>query len=70
MSIELNTKSMRLEFDEETGAVYRITALETGWDIMNGKESGLSWKIMIPLSEELRNNDVFGREAEINLLPG
>mgnify|MGYP000143396684 CR=1 FL=1 len=34
MSIELNTKSMRLEFDEETGAVYRITALKTGWDIM------------------------------------
>lgn len=40
MSIELNTKSMRLEFDEETGAVYRITALKTGWDIMNSRESG------------------------------
>mgnify|MGYP006925652253 CR=1 FL=1 len=70
MSIELNTKSMRLEFDEETGAVYRITALKTGWDIMNSRESGLSWRIMIPLSEELRNNNALGGEAEIVLIPG
>ena len=66
MSIELNTKSMRLEFDEETGAVYRITALKTGWDIMNSRESGLSWRIMIPLSEELRNNNALGEKQRLS----
>ena len=70
MSIELNTKSMRLEFDEETGAVYRITALKTGWDIMNSRENGLSWRIMIPLSEELRNNNALGEKQKIVLIPG
>lgn len=66
MSIELNTKSMRLEFDEETGAVYRITALKTGWDIMNSRESGLSWRNMIPLSEELRNNNALGEKQRLS----
>ena len=60
---------MRLEFDEETGAVYRITALKTGWDIMNSRESGLSWRIMIPLSEELRNNNALGEKQRLSSYP-
>ncbi|MCL2517841.1 MAG: hypothetical protein FWF15_04690 [Oscillospiraceae bacterium] len=34
----LRSKSLELEFCEETGILYRMTAVETGWDIMNRRD--------------------------------
>lgn len=66
MSIILQTKSLRLSFCEETGALYQIVAIDTGWEIMNQPKSGLSWRIMLPLSEELRNNDALGEKQKLS----
>jgi len=61
-NIILNSASLRAEFSRETGALVRLTAPETGWEMLNRPELGLSFRLLVPLSEELRNNNVYGEE--------
>jgi hypothetical protein len=62
----LENKTLRLEFDRQTGAVVGLTALPTGWEILNRPELGLSFRLLVPLSEERRNNPVFGEKQKVS----
>ena len=61
----LETKSLHLEFCDKTGALTALTAKDTNWQILNRPELGLSWRLMVPLGEELRNNDVLGEKQKL-----
>lgn len=64
-TIKLNSKSLHCEFCRETGALVRLTASETDWGIIDHPELGLSFRLMVPLSEERRNNNVFGEKQRL-----
>jgi len=61
----LKTDSLELTYCGETGVLYGVKAVDTGWDIMGSPSNGLSWRIMLPLSEELRNNDILGEKQTL-----
>ena len=63
-SVQIITDSLELTFNRENGALYGIRAPETGWEILNRPETGLSWRIMLPLSEERRNNNIYGEKQK------
>jgi len=65
-NIKLISKSLYCEFDRENGALVKITAPEMDWNILDRAELGLSFKLMVPLSEELRNNSVFGEKQKLS----
>ena len=46
----LENQSLRLTFDCATGALVGLTALETGWEILNRPELGLSFRLLVPLN--------------------
>ena len=64
-NITLETKSLHLAFCAETGALVDLAAPNTGWHILDRPELGLSWRLMVPLGEELRNNDVHGEKQKL-----
>ncbi|HML47982.1 MAG TPA: DUF6259 domain-containing protein [Clostridia bacterium] len=66
MAIHLQSGSLALTFCGKTGVLYGLTAIETGWEIINRREIGLSWRILLPLSDELRNNDILGEEQVLD----
>ena len=59
-SLQLNAGSLLLEFDPKTGALIGMTAKDTGWNILRRAELGLSWRLLVPVNDELRDNPVFG----------
>jgi len=61
----LKSENLYCEFSKETGALVQLTSLKTGWEIHNRPELGLSFRLMVPLSEELRNNDVLGERQKL-----
>ena len=61
----LATESLLLTYCEKSGVLYGLEAPETGWKILNRPAGGLSWRIMLPLSEELRNNDILGEKQTL-----
>ncbi|MCL2362681.1 MAG: DUF6259 domain-containing protein [Defluviitaleaceae bacterium] len=63
MSIQLKSGTLHCEFCKETGALTKLLA--DGWPILNREGLGLSWRMMVPLSEELRNNDVLGEKQKL-----
>ena len=63
--ITLSTASLTLTYSEENGILCGIAAPETGWEILNRPGRGLSWRFMLPLSEELRNNDILGEKQTL-----
>ena len=48
-SVVLQNSNLRLEFDRGSGALIRLTALQTGWKILDRPELGLSFRLLIPL---------------------
>ncbi len=64
-TVVLENETLRLEFARETGALVGITAVQTGWEILNRPHLGLSFRLLLPLSEELRNNPVFGEKQRV-----
>ncbi|MBE5767786.1 MAG: hypothetical protein E7335_11650 [Clostridiales bacterium] len=58
----LNTGNLLLEFSPENGALVSLTALETGWKIHRRAELGISWELLVPVNDELRNNPVYGNK--------
>ena len=63
-TLQLNTGSLSLKFDRKTGALTGMTARETGWNILRREALGLSWRLLGPVNDELRNNPVFGEHQE------
>ena len=66
-TISLKTGSLDLSFDQRTGALIRLTAPATGWTIHRREALGLSFRLLVPLNDELRNNNVYG---ELQTLAG
>lgn len=64
-AISLETGSLRLEFSTANGALVRMEAPETGWTIHRRPELGLSWRLLVPVDEEHRDNPVFGEKQTL-----
>lgn len=47
-------------------ALIRMEALETGWVIHRREELGLSFRMLVPINEELRNNLVYGEKQKLS----
>jgi hypothetical protein len=62
----LKTKSLELRFCADTGALVSAVAPETGWVIHRRAELGLSWRLLVPVNEELRNNPVYGEKQRVS----
>lgn len=60
--VRLNAGSLVLDFDESTGALVDLVAAETNWKILKREALGLSWRLLVPVGDELRNNPVYGEK--------
>lgn len=41
-----------------------MTAADTGWKILRRAALGLSWRLLVPVNDEFRNNPVFGERQD------
>jgi hypothetical protein len=64
----LQNQNLRLEFRKDTGALTDLTAMKTGWKILDRPELGLSFRLLLPLDEEKRNNPVYGEKQALTRL--
>lgn len=60
----LQNENLRLEFDRSNGALVGLTAVRSGWEILNRPHLGLSFRLMVPLPKR-RNNPVFGEKQAV-----
>jgi hypothetical protein len=58
----LKNDNLSLKFDRANGALIGLTANQTGWKILDRPQLGLSFRLLLPLSEDRRNNPVYGEE--------
>ncbi len=65
----LENKALRFELDRTNGALVRLTALRTGWHILDRPQLGLSFRLLVPLSDDLRNNPVYGEKQSLAAEP-
>jgi hypothetical protein len=63
--IILQNNTLRLEFSPQTGALTGLTATQTGWNILDRPQLGLSFRLLVPLAEDLRNNPVYGEKQAL-----
>ena len=63
--VVLENQAFCLRFDCESGALIGLTASATGWEILDRPHLGLSFRLLVPLSEERRNNPVFGEKQRL-----
>lgn len=71
----LANESLRLEVDSGTGAIVGLTAIETGWRILDRPHLGLSFRLMVPTRDMAdwhvggrRNNQVLGERQRLTQL--
>src|SRR5262245_55122844 len=78
----LENENLRLEFDRDSGALTGLTAVHTGWQILNRPQLGLSFRLLVPLRESSgtahqgrdwqqpapRNNAVHGEKQKLSSL--
>ena len=60
----LENETLRLAFARENGALVGLSAPASGWAILDRPHLGLSFRLLMPLSEERRNNPVFGEKQK------
>ena len=65
MSIILKSGSLEAFFSEKNGALTGMKSLKTGWIIHRREELGLSFRLLVPVHDELRNNPVFGEKQKL-----
>ncbi|MBR6427851.1 MAG: hypothetical protein IKS28_08520 [Clostridia bacterium] len=65
MSIILKSGSLEAFFSEKNGALTGMKLLKTGWIIHRREELGLSFRLLVPVHDELRNNPVFGEKQKL-----
>jgi hypothetical protein len=63
--IGLENQTLRLEFDEQSGALTSLAAVQRRWKILDRPNLGLSFRLLVPLSEERRNNPVYGEKQKL-----
>ena len=49
----------------ENGTLNTLTSKITGWEIQKRENLGLSWRLLVPVKDEIRNNPVFGEKQKI-----
>ena len=64
-NIILENQSLHMEFSIDNGSLVGLTAHNSGWKILDRPQLGLSFRLLIPLSEERRNNPVFGEKQKV-----
>jgi hypothetical protein len=64
----LKNNALSLEFDRANGALVGVTALSTDWKILDRPQVGVGFRLLVPLSEELRNNPVYGEKQPLTSL--
>ncbi|MGI6496246.1 MAG: DUF6259 domain-containing protein [Kiritimatiellia bacterium] len=65
-TLTLKTTSLDLAFSAENGALVGLAAPATGWTIHRRPELGLSWRLLVPIHDSLRNNPVFGEKQPVS----
>ncbi len=63
--INLQNDNLRLSFDPQTGCLIGLTAVESDWRILDRPQVGLSFRLLVPLSDEHRNNPVYGEKQTV-----
>jgi hypothetical protein len=63
-NIVIRNETLSLGLSTETGAVISLESRLTGWKILDRPKLGLSFRLLLPLSEELRNNQVLGERQK------
>jgi len=63
--IMLDNGNLRMSFHPETGVLCAVEAPGLGWVILDRPELGLSFRLLVPLSEERRNNNVYGERQKL-----
>jgi len=58
----LQNENLRLVFNPQNGTLCGLESRLTGWKILERPELGLSFRLLVPLSEEKRNNPVYGEK--------
>ena len=61
----LNTGKLTLTFNGESGVLERLDVPGQAWQILDRPSLGLSWRLMVPLDEEHRNNEVLGEKQKL-----
>lgn len=59
----LENASLRLRFSAHSGALIGLQARETGWELLNRPQVGLSFRLLVPLPHR-RNTQVLGEEQD------
>jgi hypothetical protein len=62
--IVLKSSTLELTLSPSNGAVTGLSSVLTGWKILDRPGLGLSFRLLVPLSEELRNNQVLGEKQK------
>ena len=63
--IVLDNGNLRLSFDPGNGALCALSAPALGWDLLDRPALGLSFRLLVPLGEEKRNNAVLGERQRL-----
>ncbi len=63
-NLVLDNENLHLEFERGNGALVGLSA-RNGWQILNRPSLGLSWRLLLPLSEEKRDNPVYGEKQPL-----
>ena len=63
-NIIMQNSTLSLCVSPETGAVTALESRLSGWKILDRPKLGLSFRFLLPLSEELRNNQVLGERQK------
>ena len=61
----LANDTLRLEFDARDRRLVGLTAVETGWQILDRPQLGLSFRLLVPLPDR-RNNPVYGEKQTLS----
>jgi hypothetical protein len=64
-TITLAGENLILTFDAKNGALTNLRAGENGWQILRRAALSLSWRLLVPVSDELRNNPVYGENQPL-----
>ncbi|AEE96388.1 DUF6259 domain-containing protein [Mahella australiensis] len=64
-TIVLKNDNLYLEFEASNGALIGLTAVNTGWKMLDRSQLGLSFRLLIPLPGR-RNNPVYGEKQKVS----
>jgi hypothetical protein len=67
-TLTLTNETLQLTFNRQNGALCGIESRLSGWKALEKPELGLSFRLLAPLSEERRNNPVYGEKQTLSSL--